>query len=145
MYQRAQAVQYANHYWNSYNPAYPYFQEDDCTNFASQVLHAGGIPMDIHNSRNQGWWCQSNQWSYSWSVAHSFYHYLNGKRTKGLQAQRVDRPEQLKWGDVICYDWDGDGKWNHNTVVTLIDGDGVLFVNAHSINSFQRYWTYTDS
>src|SRR5690606_33581263 len=38
-YDRQQAVQYAERWWNDYNPAYRKFT-DDCTNFISQCLRA---------------------------------------------------------------------------------------------------------
>lgn len=147
MYHRQKAVMYAEQYWNQPNPQYQVF-EDDCTNFVSQVLHAGGIPMEWSSSRSQGWWYRHgtpNQWSYSWTVAHSLYHYLSQSRTTGWRAIRYSRADQLDIGDIICYDWDGDGRWNHNTVVTLIDGRGIPFVNARSYNSQHRYWGYQDS
>lgn len=145
MYYRQQAVQYAEKYWNSHNPRYRLFS-DDCTNFVSQVLHAGGLSMEFTGSQTSGWWYQhqggkQDRWSYSWTVAHSLYHYLN----QGKRARRVEHAEQLEIGDVICYDWEGDGKWNHNTVVTLIDAVGIPFVTAHSANSHHRYWGYQDS
>lgn len=150
MYNRQQAVQYAEMYWNQRNPNYRYFGEDNCTNFISQVLHAGGIPMDYANSPNRGWWYQhkgggKDQWSYSWAVAHSLHQYLNQKRNRGLKAVIYERPEQLQLGDVISYDWEGDGRWNHFTVVTLIDTRGIPFVHANSINSRYRFWGYHDS
>ena len=43
MYNRQAAVQYANTWWNSNNPAYPVF-DVDCTNYISQCLRAGGHP-----------------------------------------------------------------------------------------------------
>ncbi|GAE48034.1 hypothetical protein JCM21738_5090 [Mesobacillus boroniphilus JCM 21738] len=40
-YDRLKAVQYAERWWNDYNPAYKKF-EVDCTNYISQCLHQGG-------------------------------------------------------------------------------------------------------
>lgn len=48
-------------------------------------------------------------------------------------------------GDVICYDWEGDGRFNHNTIVTAYDADGQPLVNAHTQNSLHRRWEYRDS
>lgn len=146
MYNRERAVQYAEQYWNQYNPAYRYFAEDDCTNFVSQVLYAGGLSMEMSNSPSRGWWYRQSgdkkdRWSYSWTVANALYQYLN----QGKRAVRYNRADQLTIGDVICYDWEGDGRWNHNTVVTLIDGRGIPFVSAHSYNAHHRYWGYQDS
>jgi hypothetical protein len=148
-YNRAAAVQYANQYWNSRNPNFLFFKEDDCTNFISQCIHAGGIPMQFSNDRNKGWWYQraggtKDRWSYSWTVANSLYWYLRGRRRQGLRAELVDSPYKLLLGDVICYSWTGE-RWNHNTMVTAYDANGAPLVNTHSYNSFHRYWEYKDS
>jgi hypothetical protein len=47
MYNRAAAVLYALRYIQYYNPAYPDWTRlgGDCTNFISQCLYAGGMPM----------------------------------------------------------------------------------------------------
>jgi hypothetical protein len=148
-YNRAAAVRYADQYWNSRNPNYLFFREDDCTNFISQCIYAGGIPMEFSYNRNKGWWYQRaggirDRWSYSWTVANSLYLYLRGKRSKGLRTELVDSPYKLCLGDVICYSWTGE-KWNHNTMVTAHDANGTPLVNAHSYNSLHRNWEYTDS
>ncbi|MEN2767786.1 amidase domain-containing protein [Ornithinibacillus xuwenensis] len=142
-YDRLAAVQYAERWWNSYNPAYKKF-DVDCTNYISQCLRAGGAPMRGAPNRNQGWWYQGNNWSYSWSVAHSFRWFLSGS-THGLKGTEVDSPEELMPGDVICYDFEGDGKWNHTTIVVAKDANGMPLVNAHTHNSRHRYWAYEDS
>ncbi len=142
-YNRLKAVQYAERWWNSYNPAYKKFQ-NDCTNFISQCLHAGGAPMRGYPKRDAGWWLQHSNWSYSWAVAHSLRLYLSNSRS-GLRAKEVSSPDQLILGDVICYDFEGDGRFNHNTLVTGKDANGMPLVNAHTYNSRMRYWAYEDS
>jgi hypothetical protein len=142
-YDRLKAVQYAEKWWNSYNPAYKKF-EVDCTNFISQCLHAGNGPMRGYPNRGNGWWMRNNNWSYSWSVANALGRYLPASET-GLRAREVNNPEELKLGDVICYDFEGDGRYNHNTIVTSKDAYGMPLVNAHTTNSRLRYWSYEDS
>jgi hypothetical protein len=142
-YDRAKAVRYAETWWNSYNPAFPKFKVD-CTNFISQCLYAGGAPMTGYPNRAKGWWCKNNNWSYSWAVAHSFRRYLSGARV-GLQAVEVSSPEQLMAGDVICYDFQGNGRFDHTTIVVAKDANGMPLVNAHTTNSRMRYWSYEDS
>ncbi|HLT54938.1 MAG TPA: amidase domain-containing protein [Bacillota bacterium] len=142
-YNRLQAVQYAERWWNSYNPAYRKF-EVDCTNFVSQCLRAGGAPMRGAPVRSRGWWYSGDSWSYSWAVAHSLRWYLSGS-TVGLTGTEVERPEELEPGDVICYDFSGDGRWDHNTIVVSKDYYGMPLVNAHTDNSRHRYWSYEDS
>lgn len=142
-YNRLKAVQYAERWWNSYNPAYKKF-EVDCTNFISQCLHEGGAPMNGYPNRSKGWWLRNSNWSYSWSVANALRLYLSNSRV-GLRAREVSSPEQLSLGDVICYDFQGDGRFDHNTIVTGKDAFGMPLVNAHTYNSRMRYWAYEDS
>lgn len=142
-YDRLKAVQYAEKWWNSYNPAYKRF-EVDCTNYISQCVRAGGGEMHGYPNRNKGWWMQNNNWSYSWSVANAFPRYL-ASSTKGLKAKEVKKATDLLLGDVICYDFQGDGKYDHTTIVTGKDGNGEPLVNAHTYNSRMRYWKYEDS
>ena len=135
VYDRNKARDYAETWWNGANPRYLHF-EVDCTNFVSQCLFAGGAPMNYTGKRESGWWYQGRDgsrelWSFSWSVAHSLQSFL------AVSASRL--------GDVICYDWDGDGRFQHNTIVTGFDAAGMPLVNAHTVNSRMRYWDYRDS
>lgn len=143
LYDRLQAVKYAERWWNDHNSAYKKF-DVDCTNYISQCLHAGNAPMTGYPNRSKGWWMRNNNWSYSWTVANSMRLYLPNAKV-GIRAKEVTRPEELKLGDVICYDFEGDGRFNHTTIVTAKDADGMPLVNAHSANSRLRYWAYEDS
>lgn len=142
-YDRLGAVQYAEKYWNKRNPAYKNFS-DNCTNFISQCLHAGGAPMRGHPNRGSGWWMKQSSWSYSWTVAHSMKMYLTNSKA-GLRAVRVKSVEELVPGDVICYDFEGDGRFNHTTIVVAKDKGNMPLVNAQSYDSRMRYWSYEDS
>lgn len=143
IYDRLKAVRYAERWWNDYNPAYRKF-EVDCTNFISQCLHVGGAPMRGMPNRGKGWWYQYKNWSYSWAVANSLKLYLQSSKS-GLKAREVKDPLELKLGDVLCYDFQGDGRYDHNTIVTGKDAYGMPLVNAHTYNSRMRYWAYEDS
>ncbi|MGE6261072.1 amidase domain-containing protein [Heyndrickxia sporothermodurans] len=142
-YDRLKAIQYAERWWNSYNPAYKKF-DVDCTNYISQCLRAGNAPMRGYPNKSKGWWMSGNSWSYSWSVANSLRLYL-ASSTIGLKAREVSSPDELSLGDVICYDFQGDGRYDHNTIVTGKDAFGMPLVNAHTYNSRMRYWQYEDS
>ncbi|MFD1017592.1 amidase domain-containing protein [Thalassobacillus hwangdonensis] len=142
-YDRRSAVRYAERWWNSYNPEYQHF-ENDCTNYISQCLRAGGAPPWGHHNRSKGWWYSGKSWSFSWTVANAMRWYLSGSR-QGLTGKEVSSPEELVPGDVICYDFEGDGTWNHTTMVIMKDTDGMPLVNAHTTNSRHRYWSYEDS
>ncbi|RKN71241.1 amidase domain-containing protein [Paenibacillus ginsengarvi] len=148
VYDRSKARDYAERWWNGANPKYLQF-EVDCTNFVSQCLFAGGAPMNYTGKRESGWWYQGRDgsrelWSYSWAVAHSLQLLLAGSKG-GLRAEVVDAPQKLSIGDVICYDWEGDGRFQHNTIVTGFDKAGMPLVDAHTTNSHSRYWDYRDS
>ncbi|GIN90321.1 hypothetical protein J6TS1_00390 [Siminovitchia terrae] len=142
-YDRLKVVQYAERWWDEYNPAYQKF-DVDCTNYVSQCLHAGGAPMRGYPNRSKGWWYRNKNWSFSWAVANALKTYLQHS-TAGLQAREVQDPQELQLGDVICYDFQGDGRFDHNTVVTGKDAYGMPLVNAHTYNSRMRYWAYEDS
>jgi len=142
-YDRLKAIQYAEKWWNSHNPAYKTF-EVNCTNYISQCLHAGEAPMRGYPNRGSGWWMANNNWSYSWSVAHSMSTHLPASKM-GLRAKEVARPDRLLLGDVICYDFQGNGRFDHTTIVTAKDADGMPLVNANTYNSRMRYWAYEDS
>ena len=143
-YNRAAAVNYAHRWWNSNNPAYPIFQHDDCTNYISQCLHAGGAPMRGYPNRGKGWWIRGNNWSYSWTSPHALRWYLAGSKS-GLTATRVSTPEQLQLGDLIFYDFQGNGRWDHSTIVVAHTPEGQPLVNAHTNNSRYRNWEYRNS
>lgn len=142
LYDREKAVAYANKWWDSHNPAYPHFPVD-CTNYISQCVRAGGGETWGYPDRSRGWWIQNGTWSFSWSVAHSFRWYLAGS-TRGLRAEQRASANLLQLGDVICYDFSGDGRYDHTTIVTGFR-DGEPVVNAHTASSYHRDWRYTTS
>jgi hypothetical protein len=146
-YNRLKAVAYANQWWDKRAPQYPDMGVD-CTNFVSQCLYAGGAPMKYTGIRSTGWWCRTGMagepWSYSWAVANAFRTFLLHAE-QGVRAVEIREPGQLKLGDVICYDWDGDGRYTHNTIVTAYDDSGAPLVNAHTNDSVHRNWAYLDS
>ena len=151
MYRRELAKDYADRWWNGRNSAYPDFPVD-CTNYISQCLFAGGAPMNYTNNRARGWWYSGRgnaafgrePWSYSWSVAHSLHWYLR-TAAQGLRGLIRQSANDLMIGDVISYDWNGDGVFTHSTIVTGFLPDGQPLVNAHTNNSYRRPWHYRDS
>lgn len=145
IYNRQKAVEYAERWWNDYNPKFKHF-EVDCTNYVSQCLYAGGAPMMYSSDRAKGWWYRFEEpnWSFSWTVANALRWYLPTSKS-GLRAKEVSSADQLHPGDVICYDFDGDGRWQHNTIVVAKDAVGMPLVNAHTTNSKHRFWDYRDS
>jgi hypothetical protein len=161
-YNGAAAAGYADTYEQNYNPAWPSFANSggDCTNFVSQALYAGGISMrpSPTYSGDAAWYMvkKRNRWSYaaSWVNAQHqsifMLQYLPGVTQVasyyGLApgATAADHAEQ---GDVVLYDWNNDGVYDHEAIVTASDGanpDGTTnwdLVDAHTNNRYHAYWT----
>lgn len=145
-YDRFRAFRYAELWWDHFHPAFPRLRED-CTNFVSQCLLAGGMTMDHRSSRAEGWWidegatAESERWSYSWATTEGLRRYLQKHRG----AQVVRRPEKLLIGDIIFYDWYGTGQFHHAAIVTDFDEAGNPLVSAHTDPSYHRDFRYFDS
>lgn len=148
-YRRDLAAAYADRWWNAGNPAYELF-EVNCTNYVSQCIFAGNATMDYTGRRGSGWWYKGRNkgqewWSYSWAVSNSMTVFLSAARKSGLRAVTVQTAGELQLGDVITYDWNGDGRFQHSTIVTAFDSAGQPLVNANTVASRHRYWDYRDS
>lgn len=143
-YDRVRATRYADVWWDDFNPRYPKLP-DDCTNFISQCLHAGDLPMKERGDRVNGWWVDkansAGSWSYSWTTAHALFQFLK----KHHSIEQVRQASELKMGDLIFYDWDGSGVYHHSTIVTDFDDRKDPLVNAHTEPSFHRPFAYRDS
>jgi hypothetical protein len=122
---KAAAVAYANKYWRSYNPAY-LASPNDCTNFISQALYAGGWTKKGTDStgenrkRNTVWWYTGTgayPKSYSWADAQVWREFAQGQ---GRVASIITN--NTRAGDVIQYDIGLNGM-NHTTIVTFYDTD----------------------
>lgn len=148
-YRRDLAAAYADRWWNEGNPAFELF-DVNCTNYVSQCIFAGNAPMNYTGRRESGWWYKGRagsreNWSYSWAVANAMSVYLSAARKSGLRAELVSSADELQLGDVIAYDWGGDGRFQHTTIVTAFDSAGQPLVNANTVPSRHRYWDYRDS
>lgn len=148
-YRRDLAAAYADRWWNEGNPSYELF-EVNCTNYVSQCVFAGNAPMNYTGKRESGWWYKGRNkgqesWSYSWAVSNALTQYLGAHRTSGLRAEIVPSVDELQLGDVITYDWNGDNRFQHSTIVTAFDAAGMPLVNANTVASRHRYWDYRDS
>lgn len=144
--ERSKIVSYATKYWSSYNPAYRTFP-NDCTNFGSQSMAAGGWTM-VHGwfQSDSAWWYLSKPLplspgqSYTWGGAHNFYWFTKN-RPRGSIAQQMN---QLQTGDILQADWDGpsghkpDGHMDHTMVVTGKSQSGEIFLTYHSNNRLNR-------
>lgn len=130
-YDNGSAVAYALKYALSPNPDYVYYQGNDCTNFVSQCLRAGGCKNDYNNARP--WWYNSGKSSICWAVAHSLYWYIrtnSAERRFGIKADTYiltdmnNYAQQIEGkivlGDIIQYKNFQD-KIQHSAVITGFD------------------------
>jgi hypothetical protein len=104
-----------------YNPEYDSArQNNDCTNFASQVLRAGGWPIhDGFANDNPVNWSPDlfgpRGPSKTWSVASWLYDYAsNPKRGEKRNLWPSDSTDiwELQPGDLIFPDWDPNGRFD---------------------------------
>lgn len=116
-YNRKKAVQYAVQWAFARNPYYYNFDKlgGDCTNFASQVIYAGGGVMNY--TPVYGWYYFSSQKrTASWTGVHYLYNFLTGNKESGPFAEQVDAKD-IKPGDLIQLSFGGAPNYNHSLVV----------------------------
>lgn len=152
VYNRNAAKAYAETYALSPNTSqYPLFKDDDCANFISQVLRAGGMEMVGNDyTKFENWFCYTTdaknlkQISLTWRSARYFRRYWGNENGIGRNAAREYREmklldvmesfqdlyDYLEIGDVIQY---GDPKKNnlpyHTQVIHAKGYNTVLNIN----------------
>jgi hypothetical protein len=162
-YNGAAAAAYADTYWQNYNPAWPTFanQGGDCTNFVSQAMYAGGIAMRTSPpySGNAAWYMLQNR-HHRWSWAAPW---VNAQDQSVFDLQHLPGvtqvasyygvapgqtvPDNAGQGDIVLYDFNNDGIYDHEAIVVASDGvnpDGSTnwdLVDAHTNNRYHAYWT----
>jgi hypothetical protein len=119
---------------------------DECTNFASQILHAGGLPETGFGNRTSlsSWWYWHKQPfpeqnSLTWSVANDLYEYLvqNGiARIVGSVDAKTLTPH-LSPGEFIFYQWHGHGAEGHVNFVTSGGADPYV---AQQTSYYDASW-----
>jgi Putative amidase domain len=138
-YNRVGARDYAYKWWNSFNPNYRKFTEQDCTNYASQILSDGGGWPFILNSQASNpdvtWWYASTDQTRSWTFAPAMYTFLS-KATN--RAAPVDRTSKLDVGDIVQIDFGKGQGLSHTMVVSKKRStDGMIYLTGHSNPSFE--------
>jgi len=139
-YNREEAVRYADEYcgaaWGCgngyrYNSRYRDYSGvgGDCTNFASQVLRAGGLRIPMH-TRVEG---LASYLQYSGKAS-----LVARGEFQALWKAAMDKTEGFRtWlqpGDLIAYQ--EKGKLEHFAVVTGFDSRGYPLVNSHTADRY---------
>ena len=118
-YDRAAAEQYMRQYDHQRNDQW-YAYDDvggNCMNFGSQVLLAGGIPMDEEGG-SKWFWRGQNDLDLSWINVGRFYSYARENRGYGLVADTEANYYTGGVGDILILG--PDGGHNHTTVISGI-------------------------
>lgn len=157
---RMAAVGYANQYCGDapgcgnarrYNPAYRNYNPvgGDCTNFISQVLFAGGLPMthywqyDQTKKRGSGAWVTApglagflRRTGRAHLVAAGSYAFVTRHTTQYPEGA----VETLRPGDLVSYQT-ADAP-THSAVVVGYDVQGVPLVDTHTADRFRVPWDF---
>ncbi|HOJ11547.1 MAG TPA: amidase domain-containing protein [Clostridiales bacterium] len=134
-YSREKAVAYAHKWAYARNPAYYDFENigGDCTNFASQVIHAGSGVMNYTPA--YGWYyINANNRTPSWTGVNYLYRFLTSNSGPGPFAEEVDIKD-IKPGDIIQLSFVGNGFFNHSPVVVHTGSPpelGNILIATHS-------------
>ena len=140
-YDRDAVRTYADRYALGYNPTYVSFSAD-CCNFVSQSAFAGGMPPSS-GSYDTGWWYSKNgtsgtgddHWSWSWISCTKQINFWVGRRIDWVSSIGA-----VGKGDVIYYDWGGDGGWDHVAVLVGTNSAGQKVIDAHTTDHYRVWW-----
>lgn len=120
---------------------------DDCTNFLSRALLAGGwaevsrLPYGADRNYNNVWYDsymegRGGHWwySYSWSVSNNWNMFARG-------SGRVTALSNVWYtlaSDVLQAQWAGTSSIDHSMMVTAVDANNGHYVTYHSNNTVNR-------
>lgn len=119
------------------NATYPYYSDyydctscwNDCTNFVSQALKAGGMKYwedGFFGTDQWNWYYKNSKPSHSWGGAHNFYNHW--KKRAGVASSS----SALTTGDVVNADFSGDGHIDHTAIITRHDSAGKRYLTQHT-------------
>ena len=129
-------VTYATTYYINQNTSYKYYSGDDCTNFISQCLRAGGWSDKGHGqdaASADNWYyywkagphkTKSLKVSRSWINAETWSGFAIGQGRAALRS----KPKNAVAGDIFQLDFTGDGVMGHSMVCIGTGSDGPIYV-----------------
>jgi hypothetical protein len=135
-YDREAGAYYARLWSQGGGNPYYYRFGNDCTNFASQALRAGGLkdvtgPLFPRSARQNRtvWWYDNliNKDSWTWDNA----DYLASFLLYSGRGHMVNNWSDLEVGDVVQMIWRGESTIGHSAIVTLIDRNGMIHLSQH--------------
>lgn len=155
-YNANNAVEYVNKWCMQYNEAYNNYGGNDCTNFISQVVNAGGMDFNKPNITkttpnlldNPNYWYsilinENNQRSIkdsvTWVNVSSFNKYWSQRVKNEKFNDRLDVQRFANVGDVIQYKYKNTGRLYHSTFVSK-KIDDFVYISQHSSDRLDIRW-----
>lgn len=155
-YNGSDAASYAKQYANSYNPDYPVFGED-CTNFVSQCVYDGGMPMLVGDTDAHWYIYNVNERSPSWAGADYFMRHWTKVRSSGYYGRarevliyskdyilqnRNTVGNSIAVGDVVLYLNGADSKAYHANIISTkySMGSPMVFYCSHNNPALDYDW-----
>ncbi len=134
--EKSSMTTYQNNWHDSFNPNYADFSGSggDCTNYASQILRAGGSAFNEYSGSgiwgDTYWYYRdSSNRSTSWTKAENLKNFLlRSNNTLGPKARVVSRFQDLDVGSIIFLG--SSSSPYHSVIVHTAGGDPI--VTAHS-------------
>lgn len=132
-------LEYAFRHWNDYNLTY--FGDfnvwgGDCMNFVSQTLLARGWGVTDEWFNNA-----QEEWGDAFVHVPSFDAWLSQHPEYGAVRLDLDDRDRAKIGDVVVFDWDGDGSLDHAQVISQVRtvGDETrIAMVGHNMDTMYR-------
>ncbi|MBP3041711.1 amidase domain-containing protein [Bacillaceae bacterium Marseille-Q3522] len=128
------ARDYAKRYWNNYNPSYRVFG-NDCTNFISQAMRAGGW-LDVSGFYRDShyWWYNHVNQTWSWVGVPYWYDFAANKSKRTIL---LSSPRSLWDGEVLQADFTNNGSKDHTMIVTRKTALDI-YLTYHTNDTFER-------
>lgn len=130
---------YSDQYALNYNSNYRSYSED-CTNFASQALYAGGKPYRDGNRTEYPYWFYGMftfTTNYSWAGSMNLATHLWGYTNSDLFPTSIF---QIERGDLIFFDFTNDGIMDHTMILSSViynENNPNGYVNGHTNNQYR--------
>lgn len=81
------------------------------------------------------WWYASDDQTRTWTASDWFYSFSPNRATLAPYVS------DLRVGDVLQIDWEGNGSVDHTAVVTKKDSNNKLYLTYHSNNRLDKPFT----
>lgn len=137
------ALNYVENWWDKRNPNYNTWDPNDCMNYISQILKAGGLqetsPLSIKTSgidTNNNYWYSKKQdnnnftESSTWINVEDFYTFWS--RTKNvITPENLNIMRDIEIGDVVQLQKKSGGRYYHAMFVVKKDSETV-YLTGHT-------------